>query len=163
MNDDITINVGGAVKTDLIAATRAAIDRVIEGGASRDDVLTTINVVDRLKQLTRELAAKSDAAVVAWLEQHGDIECGEVRYYAGVNKTTKCEDKSAAVGALLDATGGDVDKLSECLASDGLKPGMCRAVLGDKKFGALFVTKETADLKTGKPVKRVQKFDRRFQ
>lgn len=147
---------------DIITDVRAAIDRVVEGGARKDDVLTTIGIVDRLKELTRELSAKSEAAILAWIEQNGDIESGEVRYYAGTNKTVRCRDHDGTVQAILAATGGDVSAVAKCLASSAWKHAACRELLPADEYESLFELKETLDLKTGKPVRRVQKFDGRF-
>lgn len=151
-----------ASSTDILTSVRESIDRALSGSATGDDILTTINVVDKLKQLVRDLASKAEDACVAWLLANGDLECGEIRYYAGVNKTTQCVDNERAINAILCAASGDISKLAMCLSSNAIKPGACRELLPPDEFDGLFVTKETNDLKTGKPVKRVQKADGRF-
>lgn len=144
---------------DIITNVRAAIDRVLEGEASKDDVLTTIELVARMKQLTRELADKAETAAIAWIEQNGDITTGLVRYYAGTNKAVKCKDHDATLQAVLTATGGDVSAVARCLASSAWKHGACREVLPADEYEGLFETVETKDLKTGTARQRLQKFD----
>lgn len=148
--------------SDLILTVRESIDRVLAGEATADDVLTTINVVDRLKALTRELAEKSETAVVEWLKTNGDLEVGEVRYYAGVSKTTKCRDHDGTIQAILAAAGGDLGKVAQCLGANAWKTGACRELLPADEYEGLFEVVESADLRTGKPKVKVQKFDGRF-
>lgn len=145
--------------SDIITNTRAAIDRVLCGEATADDVLTCLGVVDRLKQITRDLTEQSEKAVIDWIGQNGELTCGDVRYYVATNKSTKCTDKERAVTAILSASGGDIAALARCMSSDSLKPGACRELLPPDEFDGLFETREVPDLKTGKPRVRLQKFD----
>lgn len=147
---------------DIITNARAAIDRVIEGGASEEDVLVCIDVVARLKELTRELADKSETAIVAWLGQNGDIERGQVRYYAAATKTNKVRDNDAMLKAVLTATGGDVDAIGKCLASGAWKVSAVRELLPADEYEGLVEVVEAMDFKTGKPKVKVQKFDKTF-
>jgi len=148
--------------TDIITNTRAAIDRVLDGQAGDEDVLVCIDIVARLEELTRELAEKSETAIVAWLTQHGDLTRGEVRYYAGATKTNKVRDNDAMLRALLTATGGDVDAIGKCLASGAWKVSAVRELLPADELEVLVEVVEAMDLKTGKPKVKVQKFDPTF-
>lgn len=148
--------------SDIITNTRAAIDRVLDGNASKDDVLTCIDVVARLKELTRELAEKSEEAIVPWLQRNGDIERGEVRYYAAATKTNKVRDNDGMLKAVLSATGGDVEAIAKCLASGAWKVSAVRELIPADEYEVLVEVVESVDLKTGKPKVKVQKFDATF-
>jgi hypothetical protein len=149
-------------QNEIVAATRAAIDRVLDGNASADDVLTCIDVVARLKELTRELAEKSEAAIVPWLQQHGEIERGEVRYYAGASKSAKVKDNDAMLKAVLYAAAGDIEQIAKCLASGAWKVSAVRELVPPDEFEVLVEVVESVDLKTGKPKVKVQKLDPTF-
>lgn len=146
--------------SDIINQTRAAIDRVIEGGASSDDVLTAMGFVAKLKELTREVSEKCEAAAIAWIEQNGQIESGEVRYYVGPNKSVKCPDLRKVVEAILSRAG--VDELVTCLSTSAFKPSAVRELLPADELDGLFITTTTGELREGKPAKRLQKADGRF-
>jgi len=148
--------------SDLIQTARASIDRVLHGEATAEDVLATIDVIDALKALTRDLSAKSEAAIIKWIDQHGQIERGEVRYYTGPNKTVKCRNHEATVEAVLSAAGGDVATLARCLSSSAWKAGAVRELLPPDEMDGLFEVVVSKDLKTGAPLKRLQKIDGRF-
>jgi len=148
--------------SDLIQTARASIDRVLHGDATAEDVLATIDVIDALKALTRDLAARSEAAIIAWIEQHGQIERGEVRYYTGPNKTVRCLNHEATVEAVLSASHGDLAAVARCLSSSAWKAGAVRELLPPDEMDGLFEVVVSKDLKTGAPLKRLQKVDGRF-
>lgn len=148
------------MSTDIINQTRAAIDRVLDGGASSDDVLTAMGFVAKLKELTREVSERCDAAAIAWIEQNGQIESGDVRYYVGPNKSVKCPDLRKVVEAILSRAG--VDELVTCLSTSAFKPSAVRELLPEDELDGLFITTTTGELREGKPTKRLQKVDGRF-
>lgn len=150
------------MSTDIINQTRAAIDRVLDGTADADAVLVCLDFIAKLKELTRELAEKSEAAIVPWLQQHGDLERGPVRYYAGATKTNKVKDNDAMLRALLTATGGDVEAIGRCLASGAWKVSAAREILPADEYEVLVEVVESMDIKTGKPKVKVQRFDSTF-
>lgn len=128
-----------------------------------DEALQAMEFVATLKGIAKELGDKVEAAAIAWIEANGDLVKGEERYYVGPNKTTKCKSPRGTLEALLKATGGDFDAVVACLSAGAFKHGACREILAGDEYADLFETKETADLKTGKPGgKRLQKHDPRW-
>lgn len=150
------------MNTELIKSADDAIIVLEFGGASKARLLEAMNFVDALKEVTRSLSERLEAAAIAWIEQNGEIESGEIRYYVGPNKTTKCLDLKATVEAVLTATGGDTDAFVRTLSTSAFKHGACREVLPPEDYAALFKTTETPDLKTGVASKRLQKVNERF-
>lgn len=148
------------MSTDIINQTRAAIDRVIDGGASADDVLTALGFVAKLKELTRALDGRCEAAAITWIQQYGPIESGGVRYYVGPNKSVKCPDLRKVVDAILTRAG--IDELVTCLSTTAFKPSAVRELLPADELDGLFVTTTTGELREGKPAKRLQKADERY-
>lgn len=125
-----------------------------------EKVLAAIELRAALKEAVRALDAAMEPKLVAWLEANGQLECGTKRYYAGVRKDTKCVDQGATLTTLLETA--SVETIAECLASGAFKPGKCREVLPPEEYARLFETKETGELREGKPVKRLQTVDERF-
>lgn len=129
------------------------------GAATREEVIEALNVRAAMKTRMKEVDAAFEAAVIAWIQANGEIECGDIRWYVGPEKKTDCYDQEETLRALLE-TGG-VDGVAACLASGAFKPGACRKVLGDQ-WEDYFLTTEKPDLKTGKPKHGLRSVDKRF-
>ena len=162
----------GAATTRTDAEMRSAITQIrrlcsTQIVATQDDAES---VVDRLGQLdvlmsaARQLKDNLEQAVIEWIEEHGDLHVPgmSVRYYAGIRKSTKCTDVPKAFLALLEASGGDLDKALGTLASGAIKHGAARGLLAEAVFDSLFVTEEKPELKEGKPRKSLIRVDERF-
>lgn len=131
---------------------------------SRETVVAAINAVDVLKAKTRELSGHVEAAAVACIKRHGDIVVGEIRYYAGTEKTTKVIDKAGCLEAVLNAAAGDLGAVCEqYMVSEPFKPGACKELLGEEAAQKLFKTEIKDELKEGKPARnKLMKADSRF-
>jgi hypothetical protein len=130
--------------------------------ASRDGLLDIRSALSELATKVREFRAEVDAAVIENIDLHGDIDMGDgKRLYVGVDRSYKCRDNAATLGAILEATGGDEALMAEHLASGAWKPGSCRKTLGDR-FDTLFETAEAKDVKTGSTKRIVKAFDPAF-
>jgi hypothetical protein len=148
--------------SDLVKQCKANIDTVEAGEATPHQVLEAMEFVVTLAFVTNELKKRMEEAAIKWIQANGDLVDGEIRYYVGPNKSTKCLDLPGTLRALLEVSGGDLDAVVEVLSSGAFKPGKAREVLGERADG-LFETKETTDLKTGKATgPRLQKSDPRF-
>lgn len=134
----------------IVDRAEQCIAKLISGIAAKDDVLDALEVRKRLAEVSRALCKAVEESAIAWLQANGEIECGEIRYYAGIEKKTTCTNPKAATVAVLDAAGGDTDKFTECLASGAFKPGACKQLLGEQRFAELFKTEAVPDLKTGR-------------
>lgn len=127
-------------------------------------ILTLRNRLVFFVSMAKELKARLDDEVfVAWLIHNGDLEVGDVRYYAGVEKTTKpATTLRALVEKLMEATGGDLDRFTELLSSNAVKPGACKQVLSEDEWRQAFVVTEADEVREGKPKKRVQEINQKF-
>jgi hypothetical protein len=130
--------------------------------SSQDEVLDVLQRISVAKQAIKELEAMAEESAIQWIDQNGDIVVGDVRYYVGKTKTTKCVDVRATMDAALTATGGDVDAMTELLSSGAWKHGACRKVLSPDDYERLFITTEKPDLKTDEPKRSLQRVDQRF-
>ena len=149
-------------QSDTVTRMRQMLS-MLDRSANHDDISTAIDMVQLFHQLGKEFTKALDAAMLEWIEANNrDIVVGDVRYYAGVYKTTKCTNPTGLLDALLTTTGGDMDRVCKTFASNAFKHGACRDILEPDKYDELFVTEERPQLKEGKPVKQVLKFDQRF-
>lgn len=103
----------------------------------------------------RELVASIEAAVIEHIEAtHRDVELptGQ-RWYVGTAKKTVCRDDLATAEAVVQASGGVLDRLVSgdqgVLASAPWKHAAVRSLIGEARYSELFRTEEVADLKTG--------------
>lgn len=143
------------MNTDLIKHTFDLIASIEDGTASKDDVLQAINVRDAMKSRVKEVSELFDAALLPYIQQHGDLDTGTIRYYVGIEKKRKLKDLAATVDAILE-TGG-AKALTMCLGSDPLKVTGVRATLGEDEAEKHYDITEVPDLKTGKPKLSVKK------
>ena len=135
------------------------LDRLEAGDATGDEVLAALNVRAAMKQAMKEVDARFEAGVTAWIEANGPLESNGVRYYVGVQKDTKCVDQTETLRTLLE-TGGP-EAVGRCLASGAFKHGACREALGDE-WDKHFTVTERVDLKEGKPVRKLHTVDEKF-
>lgn len=127
------------------------------------DVLLQVgDKLQRLSELLRELKQLHEAKMIERIERDGPIVAGDIRWYVGAKKMTRCSDVPATVEALLTATGGDLTRFSEHLSSGAVKYGAARQTLPADEYGRLFVTTEEPELKEGKPTKVLQKINTAF-
>ena len=130
--------------------------------SSREGLLDIRSALSELATKVREFRAEVETALVENIDLHGDIDMGDgKRLYVGVDRSYKCRDNAATLGAVLEATGGDEALMAEHLASGAWKPGSCRKTLGDR-FDTLFETAEAKDVKTGSTKRIVKAFDPQF-
>ena len=117
--------------------------------------------IDFLKEFTKRIAGRWDDMMLAIVQDKGDQVIGEIRYYAGVEKKTKCPDKAKGLETILECAGGDFGAVAEMLASDPFKPGACKELLGER-WGEVFQVIEKDELKEGKPSKKLVAVNERF-
>jgi hypothetical protein len=129
-----------------------------------DHAREIVMAIDWLKSVTAELVQQRDAELAQRITVHGDLTMGDVRYYVGPVKTTKCTDTKGALEALMEATGGDWEKVVSCLASQPIKHGAASKLLPAEVYEKLFVVESKQEIKEGKPtaVEKLQKIDTRF-
>jgi hypothetical protein len=135
---------------------------VIETGlATREEVLSAQVFVKKLGEIQRAIKARLDAAMIAWINEHGEIIDGEMRYYVGSATTRKCVDVPKAFRACIEASGGDLDAVLVVLSSGAFKGAAACKLLGDKA-GEHFVTNVDTVLETGKPRKVLKSVNQKF-
>jgi hypothetical protein len=150
------------VSTDL-----STIEQSVWAIAPETHIDTVAAVIDRVgyveKQL-KEFKASLEERLTEWVKTNGDLTIGDVRYYLGTKKTTKCANVPETIQAILETTGGDFDRLCEHLSSGCVKYGAAKETLGDERFGLLFTVAEETEIREGKPVKvkRLQKTNDAF-
>lgn len=127
-----------------------------------EQVVEVIGLVDMYEKRARELRSALKQGLIAYLVEHGSFTWQGKRYYVGTDKSYRMKaPMKEAVEALLTATGGDLDAFCEVLASNALKPGTCKTVLGDE-FSRIFATVTKASVETGKPERVVKVVDEKF-
>jgi hypothetical protein len=134
----------------------------VQPDTSIDDVAQTLDRLAAYMERGRQLKEQLDERMLEYLEANGgEVSIGTVKYWIGFPKTTKCLDVRAAVEALLEATGGDMDAFCACLSSNALKYGACKEPLGDK-WGLHFVVELKPKIENDKPKKDLQRMDTKF-
>lgn len=101
--------------------------------ASIEDVADAIVTLDGLAARIKELQADAKAAMLERIRDSGPFQIGEFLYQLTKPRKVKCRDATAPMKVLLEVTGGDLDKINECLASDAWKHGAIKSVLEECK------------------------------
>ena len=130
---------------------------------SHDDLLSVLDRLDAFKKQTKLVASMIEEAVLERLKTDPDLKDGLTdpmggRYYPGYNSRVKCNNVRGVVEQILEATGGDLDKITDCLGSDPFKQGTVKEVVGEETHGVLFTKEKTPVIKEGKgkPKKTLQ-------
>ena len=86
------------------------------------------------------------------LKERGDIEIGDGRrFYAGkVKKVTRKVDPANLFDALMEAAGGDLDRVAVCLSVNFAKPAEVRE-LSPELYDLSYTEEFVLNSKTGKP------------
>ena len=161
MTSDITPDIG----ITLAEAETRIINTIddLDADDALDNIVALHAYCARLKELAKNCAAAAEAKFVEMLEaQDTDIQVGDVRYYVGTKKTTKCQDKAGTIIALLEQTSGDFGDVAECLSSQPFKHGTVKGKIDEQTFDQLFTVEEQQDLKEGKPKRGLQVVNTRF-
>jgi len=118
----------------------------------------TALLVSRVKTIRRNL----EQIAVEWIEIHGPIDMGEIRYIVGHPKSVTCMDVVQCTHAVLDACGGELDALCSYLCSDPYKYGAVHRLIGNELFAQLFREERHPKLVEGKPQPQLIRVDQRF-
>ena len=162
----IPVTAVGVVDTAIAPIVRLVAQ--LDGGVDTFDVLpNAMGLIEEVIRRCRELKSEVERHAVGYISIHGEQHIGPVRYYVGVTKTYKPRTLVEAVEAILDASGGDMARFTDCLSSNALKAGATRKMFADagcpERFDAVFEASEEQELREGK-VKQptLQKFDPTF-
>lgn len=123
---------------------------MLETHLPEETVLELYERVAGAKQQIREIDAALKCGMIEWINANGQIQHGTKRFYVGNKRTTKTKGKAAAIMAILDSTGGDLDALASLLVAEPIKPGAAKKQLGDELWDVHFEVLDVPDLKTGK-------------
>src|SRR5687767_12709349 len=133
----------------------------IDETASVEHIARTLDRLEAYLAYGRELKAKLEENLTQYVEANaggGEIAIGTVRYWLGFPKVTKCLNVRGCAEALLASSGGDWDEFANCLASDAIKHGAAKKILGDR-WDEFFAVEVRPKLVNDKPKKELQKLD----
>ena len=125
------------------------------------DVSKCRSTVAGMVQRVRAVKNLFDEVFTEWLLVNDELVEGDNRYYLGNVTKIKCTDLSKTLEMLLEHTGGDFDRVVECLSSNAYKYGACRKVLHDS-FKECFEESLEIDIKTTKPKKQIKQANSKY-
>jgi hypothetical protein len=134
---------------------------LLEPTVGVEHVASVIGKLATLKARVKELDAFYTERMTEYVLTHGPVVVGDVEYRVGTEPVTECHDVPGCIMAILDATGGDLDKLAGLLRSQPVKYGEAKGVLGER-WGDYFNVTWKRVLKDGKPAKKLLAVNRRF-
>jgi hypothetical protein len=146
--------------TDLALLTKQAVS--LSPNAPVEEVADLLGRLEVAGKAYREFKALCEERVLEYVSDHGPIDVGEIRYFAGTDKKTVCKDTRATAEAVLDATAGDLDAFCEQLGAQPWKYGALKTLLGQERWAQFFDVVEKVDLKTKKAEKKLLTINTRF-
>jgi hypothetical protein len=129
--------------------------------ATNDDLLM---LRDRLTFMASQISTLRKAVDERLIEQNVNATIGTRRIFVGSKKDTKCRDVKAALQQLLESSGGDWDIFTQAIASNGIKYGAAREIMGEPVWGKHFEVITKMELREGveKPIKVLVDMDSTF-
>lgn len=117
-----------------------ALNRLEDGTATQDDVLTVLFFSDNLARAVKVTRDRIDEEATKWIKANGPVivkmEGSTLKWYVGSVKKTKAIDRGRVFLALMDLAQGDIAKAAEFLSSDPFKHGAIRkAIEQDQERG----------------------------
>lgn len=148
--------------TNTVRHLADAVDS-IDPATPLDEVLAFEDRVSFFKAFIKELDQTLKKRLYEWIEVNGEINLPEMNkcYRNGTITKVKCRNNMATLTTLLDLSGGDMETLVKCLASNAFKQGECKIHLKDK-WGDHFDTTLVPDVKTGVAKRETKKIDTTF-
>lgn len=128
-----------------------------------EDIAAVLYAVTFFLRKAKELKEALDAKMIEKIEETGQpIVIGNICYTVSDPPVTKCMDLRGTLEALLEACGGDLDKVAGCIASQGWKHGACKSHLPADRYAELFETTRPKKLVAGEVVKQLQALNTDF-
>lgn len=168
----LSLSTEGSDQQDERAVTSLAIyaNRLIsevEYSNTPEEFIRLWDFIQHAKRQIRTIEQMAEPAMIALLQRvkantGNDLAVGDIRYYVGPEKKTKCRDVRATLTKLFEYAAGDIETVANCLSSDALKPGACKEVLPGDVYADSFAETVKLDIKTGKPAKSIHRTDDRF-
>lgn len=128
-----------------------------------DSIAELLDRVSYVKQKIRHVDALLEDKMLCIIEERGDITVGTIRFYEGEKNTTKANSNAEVFDRVLQLSGGDLDiAFRDYMAASPFKYSAIKAAIPKHEFNALFTVTAVPELREGKPVRRLMKFDSRF-
>ena len=109
----------------------------IEVDATPEQIAQALGLIDTMKRTLKEAKDMFDAAIRPHLALR-PITVGTTLIYLGKTRKVVCKDVQATVERLLTEVGGDLGALVNCLASDPVKQGGFKQIVGDEEWAKYF-------------------------
>jgi hypothetical protein len=153
--------------TEVIEAGSAAVDALhLKTNAPVDIVLELLDRMEVIQQRAKQAKEVIEQAVVEWIEVNGEIEMGDIRWYVGEYKTTKCTNVAEFLAIIQTVLEDQPDDIAAIMTSQPFKHGATRSLLEKLNLSGVydehFVTESRPNLKTGKPRKGLHKVNEHF-
>jgi hypothetical protein len=127
-----------------------------------EELCGAIDAADWLLARAKTIDQLMKQIAMAWIERNGEFDIGEMHYSVGYTSTVKCLNVPQAGHAVLEAAGGDVDRLLEVLVAQPYKHATVRNLIDQRIYGRLFIPHRTGRLINGIPEPLLKCTDKRF-
>jgi hypothetical protein len=149
------VNDHAPIPTQPLAAERSRLQWLLANTKAKDKPEIYVLCKQRISSLRQQLsdmAEEVEAFGLDHIRECGPFEVGDTRHYEKTDKQEKDRDPTTTFHALLAAADGDLAVATACLASDAIKAGAAKKVLGPD-FAKHFETRIKYVVATGRPRK----------
>jgi hypothetical protein len=145
-----------------VAAVEERVNALAPDAAGEEEIVNWLNLTEVLLQRAREIRHRMEQVAVEWIQLHGPLAVGDIRYSVGCPKTVRCLDVARCLRLVLAGCGGDVDGVAAYLRADPWKYGSVRSLLGESEFEQAFRSEWKPKLVEGRPQRQLQQTNTRF-
>jgi len=134
-----------------VELARMFADKLDVDTSSDEEFITADGMLKQMTAFTKEFAVAFREVLTERLKKHGDIDMGDGRrWYAGkVKKVSRTIEPANLFDALMEAAGGDIDRVAVCLSVNFAKPAEVRE-LSPELYVLSYTEEYVLDTKTGK-------------
>ncbi|MBC7819993.1 MAG: hypothetical protein IAG10_24180 [Planctomycetaceae bacterium] len=163
-DEDIATVLEGT-RTNLRERSPFEIEREVldlSSGSTLDSLCAALDAADWLLARARTIDRLARQIAVAWIEKNGEFDVGPNHYCVGYAYNVRCLNIPQTANAVLEAAGGEIDRLFDVLVAQPFKHGSVRTLIGRPLHDKLFEARRTASLRNGVPERSLKRVDRRF-
>lgn len=125
-------------------------------------IADALGKMQALRSRVKEYTELLEAEMIAYIEQHGEFEIGDIRYYAGDKKKVEQSEPTELLYHLLwEAEDGDENAVFQYLRSKPFKHGAIEKN-HPGVFAACFTVSREPEVREGKPRKRLLSASKKF-
>lgn len=170
MNDETAIDeISDTILPTRLANLRERTPSDIEGQvlaigskSTREELFAALNAAEWLIARARSIDRIMKQLAIGWIDENGEFDIGPMHYSVGFSISVKCLNVQQTGRAVLEAAGGEIDRLLSVLVAQPFKYSAVRNCIEKKLYNTLFMPYRSGRLINGVPERLLKRSDPTF-